>query len=100
MIPWLTYISPSVAALSSIMWLWCLAGIGKMLEERKIRAIYTKYKTHCSAAMQDPNTSEDHKKKLVARLEEMEETIFERQISEIRSLSGSAGPRQKSLSSI
>jgi hypothetical protein len=83
---WLILISPSVSVVLSVIWLWAQVEIANYMQDRKLRSLVKSIKTTLQDALNNPNTSEDHRNVIRKKLEEVEIIIADRELGKIRSL--------------
>lgn len=84
---WLIVDSPSVSIILSALWLWCQVGIANYVQDLKLKQLVRSTKAILLEALDNPNTSDDHREAIRKRLEELELIIADRQMKQIRSLS-------------
>ena len=84
--PWLIFLSPTVSALFSILWIVIQVEIGNYGQNRKLKILVAQAKAHYNEVRNDPNASHEHKEELREYIEELERLIMLRKINQIRSL--------------
>lgn len=84
---WLIVASPSVSIILSALWLWFQVGIANYVQDLKLKQLVRSTKAILLEALDNPNTSDDHREAIRKRLEELELIIADRQMKQIRSLS-------------
>lgn len=84
---WLTLIAPSVSAVLSVMWLWAQVEIANYVQDRKLKSLVRDAKSNLQEALNNPNTSEEHRNVIRKKLEEIELIVADRELGRIKSLS-------------
>ena len=84
--PWLIYLAPSASAVMSLVWVWLQVEIGNWVQEKKLASLVAKAKDTYRDALQNPDTSDEHKNSIRSQLEELELIVSTRRLTQIRSL--------------
>jgi hypothetical protein len=84
---WLTLIAPSVSVVLSVMWLWAQVEIANYMQDRKLKSLVSDAKSNLQEALNNPNTSEEHRNVIRKKLEEIELIVADRELGRIKSLS-------------
>src|SRR4051794_315058 len=67
--PWLVLIAPSLSVAVSVLYYWVRRALDSYLEQRKRQRFIAEAKTNLDAALKNPNTSEEHRKRLQREFE-------------------------------
>ncbi|SRR5258708_25217267 len=81
---WLILLAPSVSIGISVVYAWIRTGIEEYFEERKIKKFVEQAKATLREALENKNTSEEHRSKLRGQLEELELLLVKSSIEKVR----------------
>lgn len=84
---WLLILAPSISVLVGVLWLWTQVEIANYWQDRKLKTIVKTAKRVLLEALENPNTSEEHRKLLQKKLEETELVIADIHLGRIKSMS-------------
>lgn len=84
--PWVLYLAPSAAVLLSVIWIWAQRQIASHFREREVGELFQRAKATLEAALNNPNTTPEHRKRLQTQLEELEMLDVGRVVERIKSL--------------
>ena len=84
--PVLLIASPSVAICVRGIWLWMNARLSNWLRDREAKSILSTARIAVQKALDNSHTSEEYKKSVQAKLEEMEHAVLDRMLRRLRSL--------------
>jgi hypothetical protein len=76
--------SPSLSVFVGVAWLWIRVQIANYVQWKTMQSLAKGAKATLLEAIANPNTSDEHKKKLRARLEEVELILSDHQLKRIR----------------
>ena len=82
---WLVLLAPSISIGISVVYSWIRKAVDDSLESRKVNWFVIEAKQTLKEALENPNTSETHRKRLRTQLEELEMLL----VNPVSSASGS-----------
>lgn len=81
---WLVLLAPSLSIGISVLYVWIRKAVDEYLEARKIERFVREAKATLQEALNNPNTSEAHRRKLRGQLEELELLHVKARIQRVR----------------
>lgn len=83
---WLLYLVPSVSVLLSAVWMWVQVQIANFLKDNEFRAVMKAAKNELEEALDNRNTTEEHKKEIRERLEALEKISVDRVFARLKNI--------------
>lgn len=84
--PWLLLAAPTVTVGLTAVWLWCQVWIGNRMLDHELRTLVAKLKQTLKEALENPNTSPEHRRVIQKMLEEVELKVASRDMKRIDTL--------------
>lgn len=84
--PWLIWIAPSVSVSLSAIWIWLQVSVANYVRDREVRTILNKAKADLVKALNNSNTSAEHRARIMNKLENLELVEVDRHMQKIKSL--------------
>jgi hypothetical protein len=81
---WLVLLAPSLSIAITVAYAWGRKAIDEYLERRRVERFVREAKVTLKEALENRNTSETHRKKLRAQLEELELLLVKASIEKVR----------------
>lgn len=81
---WLVLLAPSLTIAITVAYTWIRKYVDDYLDERRIKRFISEAKVTLREALENPNTSEAHRRKLRAQLEELELLLVRASIEKVR----------------
>jgi hypothetical protein len=82
---------------ASALWLFVAIEIAERFENRRTRAIAQNLRANMATAVENPNTSKEHKNALRRQVEQMELIIAQRDISRLKAMAAITDQQIKDL---
>jgi hypothetical protein len=86
---WLILIAPSLSVAIGILYSWARKSVESYLNKRELAQLIRNAKKTLTEAVQNPNTSEEHRQQLRKELEELEVLLVRTDVDRIRILTSS-----------
>lgn len=83
---WLVIVAPTLSVTLSALWYWAQIEIANYLQEKKIYTLVQKTKKTLLVALNNSDTSNEHREAIRRKLEELELIVSDQQMKKIRSL--------------
>jgi hypothetical protein len=84
--PWLLYLAPSVSIVLSAVWIWVQVQIANRFRDKEVHQLFERARGTLQEALENPNTSPEHRQTLQKQLEELEMLNVKRVMDRIKSL--------------
>ena len=81
---WLVLVAPSLSIGITVLYVWIRKAVDEYLDKRKIERFVREAKTTLQEGLNNPNTSDAHRRKLRTQLEELELLLVEASIQKVR----------------
>jgi hypothetical protein len=83
---WLFLIAPSVSAAIGIFWIWFKPKVEKYFKDRELKKVILRANQTLHDALENPNTSKEHRIQLQIQLEQLEMLRVDSDIKRIKVL--------------